>query len=100
QSNTKQSWNQPHPLRPKNQKENCQPNPQQTLVTILVDLTPLVDGHGPARLLDIRPGRSADVLSGWLKERDPSFRKQIQAVTMDGFTGYATAAGDVIFNIT
>ncbi|WP_206759806.1 hypothetical protein, partial [Corynebacterium belfantii] len=28
--NTKQSWNQPHPLRPKNQKENCQPNPQQT----------------------------------------------------------------------
>ncbi|WP_234918258.1 hypothetical protein, partial [Corynebacterium belfantii] len=30
QSNTKQSWNQPHPLRPKNQKENCQPNPQQT----------------------------------------------------------------------
>lgn len=39
----------------------------------------------------MRPGRSADVLSGWLKERDPSFREQIQVVTMDGFTGYATA---------
>ncbi|MBG9311542.1 transposase, partial [Corynebacterium belfantii] len=51
-------------------------------------------------LLDMRPGRSADVLSGWLKERDPSFREQIQVVTMDGFTGYATAAGDVIFNTT
>ena len=60
-------------------------------MTILVDLTPLVDGRGPARLLDMRPGRSADVLSGWLKERDPSFREQIQVVTMDGFTGYATA---------
>ncbi|WP_206759752.1 hypothetical protein, partial [Corynebacterium belfantii] len=34
QSNTKQSWNQPHPLRPKNQKENCQPNPQQTQSTV------------------------------------------------------------------
>ncbi|WP_234917973.1 transposase, partial [Corynebacterium belfantii] len=50
-----------------------------------------VDGHGPARLLDMRPGRSADVLSGWLKERDPSFREQIQVVTMDEFTGYTTA---------
>ncbi len=60
-------------------------------MTILVDFTPLVDGRGPARLLDMRPGRSADVLSGWLKERDPSFREQIQVVTMDGFTGYATA---------
>ncbi|SPJ39686.1 Transposase [Corynebacterium diphtheriae] len=60
-------------------------------MTILVDLTPLVDGHGPARLLDMRPGRSADVLSGWLKERDPSFQEQIQVVTMDGFTGYTTA---------
>ncbi|SPJ42085.1 Transposase [Corynebacterium diphtheriae] len=69
-------------------------------MTILVDLTPLVDGHGPARLLDIRLGRSADVLSGWLKERDPSFQEQIQVVTMDGFTGYTTAAGDVIFNTT
>ncbi|WP_295807322.1 transposase [uncultured Corynebacterium sp.] len=26
-----------------------------------------------------------------LKERDPSFREQIQVVTMDGFTSYATA---------
>ena len=59
------------------------------LVTILVDLTPLVDGRGPARLLDMRPGRSADVLRGWLQERDPGFRSQVQVVTMDGFAGYA-----------
>ncbi|MEW6873048.1 hypothetical protein V3M41_05665, partial [Trueperella pyogenes] len=29
-SNTKQSWNQPYQSRPKNQKENCQPNRQQS----------------------------------------------------------------------
>ncbi|MDK6808467.1 transposase, partial [Corynebacterium aurimucosum] len=72
-------------------KHTRKPGQASNLVTILVDLTPLVDGRGPARLLDMRPGRSADVLSGWLKERDPSFREQIQVVTMDGFTGYATA---------
>ena len=31
-------------------------------VTVLVDLTPLVDGSGPARLIDMQPGRSAQVL--------------------------------------
>lgn len=41
------------------------------LVTVLVDLIPLVDGRGPARLLDMRPGRSAEVLHTWLKERTP-----------------------------
>ena len=61
------------------------------LVTIPVDLTPLADGRGPARLLDIRPVRSADVLRTWLQERDPGFRSQVQVVTMDGFAGYATA---------
>uniref|UniRef100_UPI0035E43BAA transposase n=1 Tax=Corynebacterium belfantii TaxID=2014537 RepID=UPI0035E43BAA len=74
----------PHPQLRRARK----PGQASNLVTILVDLAPLVDGHGPARLLDMRPGRSADVLSGWLKERDPSFREQIQVVTMDGFTGY------------
>ncbi|MBG9348250.1 transposase, partial [Corynebacterium belfantii] len=72
-------------------KHTRKPGQASHLVTILVDLTPLVDGHEPARLLDIRPGRSADVFSGWLKERDPSFQEQIPVVTMDGFTGYTTA---------
>ena len=70
------------------------------LVTILVDLTPLVDGRGPARLLDMRPGRSADVLRGWLQERDPGFRRQVQVVTMDGFTGYASAVDQVLPDAT
>ena len=69
-------------------------------MTILVDLTPLVDGRGPARLLDMRPGRSADVLRTWLQERDPGFRRQVQVVTMDGFTGYASAVDQVLPDAT
>ncbi|WIM71207.1 ISL3 family transposase [Corynebacterium suedekumii] len=77
-------------------KHTRKPGQPSGLVTILVDLTPLVDGRGPARLLDIRPGRSAQVLRGWLQERDPGFRKQVQVVTMDGFAGYATAVDEVL----
>jgi transposase len=60
-------------------------------VTILVDLTPTIEGSGPARLLDLRQGRSAAVLAAWLAERTPVFRARIQVVTMDGFAGYRTA---------
>ena len=77
-------------------KHTRKPGQPSNLVTILVDLTPLVDGRGPARLLDIRPGRSADVLRTWLQERDPGFREQVQVVTIDGFTGYASAVDQVL----
>ncbi|GAB3695143.1 hypothetical protein GCM10027595_08360 [Corynebacterium nasicanis] len=43
-------------------KHTRRPGQPSSFVTVLVDLTPLVDGRGPARLLDMRPGRSADVL--------------------------------------
>ncbi|WP_027020798.1 ISL3 family transposase [Corynebacterium sputi] len=81
-------------------KHTRRPTEPSNLVTILVDLTPLVDGRGPARLLDIRPGRSAEVLRTWLQERDPSFRQQVQVVTMDGFTGYACAVDQVLPDAT
>ena len=81
-------------------KHTRKPGQPSNLVTILVDLTPLVDGRGPARLLDLRPGRSAEVLRTWLQERDPSFREQVQVVTMDGFTGYATAVDQVLPDAT
>lgn len=61
-------------------------------VTVIVDLTPLVDGEGSARLLDMVPGRSADAFGDWLDARGASFRHRIRVVTMDGFTGYAKAA--------
>ena len=61
-------------------------------VTVIVDLTPLIDGIGSARLLDMVPGRSADAFGDWLDARGSTFRHRIRVVTMDGFTGYAKAA--------
>lgn len=72
-------------------KHTRRPGEPSSMVTVLVDLTPLVDGAGPAGLIDMRPGRSAEVLRTWLRERDPQFRAGVQVVTMDGFAGYATA---------
>ena len=64
---------------------------KETYATILVDLTPVIEGTGPSRLLDVRPGRSKKVLATWLKERTQVFRDNIEVVTMDGFTGYHSA---------
>ncbi|WP_256821632.1 transposase, partial [Dietzia sp. Die43] len=55
-----------------------------SFVTVLVDLTPVVDGTGPSRLLDMVPGRSAKVLTEWLNARDQAFRDRVKVVTMDG----------------
>lgn len=57
----------------------------------MVDITPTVTNTGPARLIDIRPGRSAQVFASWLGEQTPQCRDQVTVVTMDGFQGYATA---------
>lgn len=77
-------------------KHTRKPGQPSSFVTILVDLTPLAEGRGPARLLDMRPGRSAEVLRTWLQERSPDFRQKVQVVTMDGFAGYATAVDQVL----
>lgn len=77
-------------------KHTRRPGEPSCYVTVLVDLTPTATRSGPARLLDMVPGRSADVLHRWLHARDPDFRAQLKVVTMDGFTGYATAVDDVV----
>lgn len=51
-------------------------------VTVIVDLTPVFDGVGPARLLDLVPGRSSAVLTTWLDERGADFRGRIEVVAM------------------
>ena len=43
-------------------------------VTVIVDLTPVLDGTGRARLVDLVPGRSAAAFKTWLAERTPAFR--------------------------
>ena len=56
--------------------------------TGLVDLTRTT---GPARLLDVVPGRSGAVLSSWLRERDAGWRDGVAMAALDPFRGYATA---------
>src|SRR6476469_11115041 len=63
-------------------------------VTVIIDLTPVLDGTGRARLLDLVSGRSAAALKTWLAGQAPSFRDRVEVVAMDGFGGYKTAAAE------
>ncbi|QLQ15465.1 MAG: ISL3 family transposase [Micropruina sp.] len=63
-------------------------------VMVVIDLTGVRDGKGPARLLDMVEGRSKQVFATWLDERPQEWRDQVEIVAMDGFTGFKTAAVD------
>jgi transposase len=60
-------------------------------VTVIIDLTPIRDGTGPARLLDMVEGRSKSAFKTWLAARPESWRDRVEVVAMDGFTGFKTA---------
>jgi transposase len=65
-------------------------------VTVIIDLTPVRDGAGPARLLDMVDGRSKIVFKTWLDRQSTTFRAGIDVVAMDGFTGFKTAAAETV----
>lgn len=54
-------------------------------VTVIIDLTPVRDGTGPARLLDMVEGRSKKA-EDWLAERPQDWRDGVDVVAMDGFS--------------
>lgn len=60
-------------------------------VTVIIDLTPIRDGTGPARLLDMVEGRSKQVFKTWLATRSDTWRDGVEVVAMDGFSGFKTA---------
>ncbi len=60
-------------------------------VTVIIDLTPVRDGTGPSRLLDVVDGRSKGAFRDWLTERDQAWLRGIEVVAMDGFSGFKTA---------
>ena len=60
-------------------------------VTVIIDLTPVRDRTGPARLLDMVEGRSKQAFKTWLAERPQAWRDAVEVVAMDGFTGFKTA---------
>ncbi|GAB2505887.1 Transposase [Corynebacterium atrinae] len=77
-------------------KHTTRPGQPSKFVTIFVDLTPVIEGTGPSRLLDVVPGRSGVVVEQWLAQRTEQFRSMVTTVAMDGFAGYATAVGKQI----
>ncbi len=60
-------------------------------VTVIIDLTPVRDGTGPSRLLDMVAGRSKQTFMTWLAARPQAWRDGVEVVAMDGFTGFKTA---------
>jgi transposase len=58
-------------------------------VTGLVDLAPA--GGGPARLLDIVPGRSGAVVTDWLSTRGTDWCSRVAVAALDPFRSYDTA---------
>ena len=60
-------------------------------VTVIIDLTGIREGTGPARLLDMVEGRSKQAFKTWLADRPQAWRDQVEVVAMDGFTGFKTA---------
>ena len=61
-------------------------------VTVIIDLTPVRENTGPARLLDMVEGRSKQTFKTWLAQRPKTWRDSVEVVAMDGFTGFKTAA--------
>ena len=54
-------------------------------VTVMIDLTPVRDRSGPARLLDVVPGRSKKVFKTWLAARGDSWRGRVEVVATGRF---------------
>ena len=63
-------------------------------VTVIIDLTGIRDGTGPARLLDMVQGRSKKAFKTWLADRPQAWLDGVEVVAMDGFTGFKTAAAE------
>src|SRR5262245_3397566 len=61
-------------------------------VTVIIDLTAVRDGTGPARLLDMVEGRSKQAFQQWLADRPQQWRDRVEVVAMDGFAGFKTAS--------
>jgi hypothetical protein len=62
------------------------PAPHYRYVTVIIDLTAVRAGTGPARLLDMVEGRSTQAFKAWLAERPDAWRDAVEVVAMDGFT--------------
>ena len=60
-------------------------------VIVIIDLAPVRDGTGSARLLDMIPGRSKQAFKAWLAAQPAAFRDRLEVIAMDGFAAFMTA---------
>ncbi len=60
-------------------------------VTGIIDLTPIRENTGPARLLDMVEGHSKNAFKTRLAGRPATWPAAVDVVAMDGFTGFKTA---------
>ena len=67
---------------------------------MIIDLTPIRDDTGPARLLAMVEGRSKQAFKTWLASRPQTWRSQVEVVAMDGFTGFKTATTEELPDAT
>lgn len=67
-------------------------------VTVVIDLTPVRNKTGRARLLDVLDGRSKQAFKQWLQSRPKSWRDSIESVAMDGFSGFKSATDETLPN--
>jgi transposase len=56
-------------------------------VTLIIDLTPVHEQTGPARLLDLVEGRSATALSSWLAAQHRDFARPWRSLRWTGSPG-------------
>jgi transposase len=63
--------------------------------TGITDLTP----GRPARLLEVKHGRSGAVLAGWLTERDQAWKQRVATASLDPFRGYAVRHEALIIRV-
>ena len=64
--------------------------------TVIIDLTPVREGTGPSRLLDMVAGRSKQAFKAWLTGRTQAWLDGVEVVVMDGFTGFKSAATEEV----
>ncbi len=60
-------------------------------VTVIIDLTGIRDGTGPARGCWTWSRAAKQAFKQWLTERPQVWRDAVEVVAMDGFTGFKTA---------
>lgn len=63
---------------------------------VMVDLTPVIDGHGLARLSGKAPGGSGAAFKTWLERQGPNLRSLIQRIALERFAGCRRAGTDAI----